>query len=477
MKKTIFLPVLAVALAAVLTSCTVGAKQSPDLALYGLRGQVKNASTLISDVDAKMQSLSDGGFTTTLSFSKDGLLKEENACTFKAGDLKRDGEGRIVEMAWSGVYGDGVEYGETRSYVYQAGLQPDTIVSQSTGEMSITTTTVPTYDGDGNVLTSHNLQVMDGSEISEQLMYEILESDAQGNWTRRFRTTTTTSRWLKEDGTLGEPEVETTYKLEQRTISYWDAADNADAAAPEAKAEEKPDGDADGFDGCYRKSDLQELVYYVATRQTSAYESPTSAQPMVGGDTYEEGYKVMAESGAASFSEYDKDWYVFDWRGETTYFKRADFERRSVQCTSLISTSLIKPGKELWFKAADGSTITLSILATDGHKFTPLSDSDVYGIHIGENVYIMQFGGEYGGEPFVLSEEKGYVSLCGMGSYISRTEGDVNDCTGVVINGALTCDAWHVCFPDPDFNYEVYYVPSEKALLLNGDLYRFEKEQ
>lgn len=460
---------------AALSSCS-STKQSPDLTLYELCGQVKEVTIDYQSVDKDKNPL-DEPYRLTITFDKEGTLLTEDTTTFSKEDFKRDDQGRLIELQNNKI-GE-VVLNETRSYTYSSDkAQPDTIFTRISGEYSYSTTLTNTYDADGNLLSSHSASVFDGNMLESDYSYSILESDAQGNWTKRFATITETEQLLDENCELGAPTTQVRYTLETRYITYWDGKEQNEAPAladGDDPAEEEPSI----FDDCYDKRSMQELVYYVALRDTKGHESPDASSPTVDEQFYGKGSSVMAESGATSFSEYDSEWYEWSWRGESYYFKRSDFERMSLQVCSRLATSFINPGKMMWFQAADGSTITLSILDKNGHKFHALDEgsAEVMNLNVGEQVYIMQYGGEYGSEPYVLNEEDGFVSLCGMGSYISRTKGDVNDCEGVVINGQLTCDAWHTIFPDPDFSFETYYVPSEQALMLNGTLYHFLKEE
>ncbi|MBQ0049586.1 MAG: hypothetical protein KBT12_05050 [Bacteroidales bacterium] len=473
MRHTAKLLLAVCALAVILTSCA-GSKQHPDLTLYELKGEVRQVVVDIQNTDADKAPLGEP-VRFTYTFAKDGSLLAEDDKTFAKEDLKRDENGRLIELQIN--QSGEVDIQETRSYTYTGShAAPDTIFTRISGEFSNATTTSNTYDADGNLLAARMLEVFDGNTLESECKYQILERDAQGNWTKRFATITETEQLLDENCELGSPEFRTRYQMETRQITYWGDAEPSETPVL-ADGDHAGEAEPSIFDECYDKQGMEELIYYVALRDTRGHEQPEASSPTVEEQFYGKGFKVMAESGAASFSDYDKDWLEWSWRGESYYFKRADFERKSVQVCRRLNTNFIPSGKEMWFRADDGSTITLSIMEKNGHRFHPLEEGsqEVLGLNVGENVYLMQFGGEYGSEPYVLSEEEGFVKLCGMGSYISRSEGDVNDCDGVVIGSKLTCDAWHVVFPDPDFCFEVYYVPSEEALMLYGTLYRFDK--
>lgn len=461
------------ALAAIFCSCA-GSKQHPDLVLHELKGPVKEVVLNVQSADQDKRPL-DAPLIFTYAFSADGSLLSEDGKTFTHDDFKRDDSGRLIEIQ-NNQDGE-VFIDETRNYTYNGShAYPDTIFVRISGEVSNYTTTANTYDEEGNLISAHNRLVFDGNISDSRITYEILERDAQGNWTKRFATITETEQLLDENCELGAPVTQTRYMLQTRHITYWDAPEQSASSAPSTSTA-ADEAEPSIFDECYDKQNLESVVFYVAQRDAKAYERPDATSPVVEEQGCAQGVKIMAESGAASFTEYDEDWYEWSWRGESYYFKRSDFERKTLQVCRRIATSFIQSGKEMWFRAEDGSTITLSILDTNGYTFHPLEEGsqEIFNLKVGKQVYIMQFGGEYGSEPYVLGQEDDFVSLCGMGSYISRTPNDVNDCEGVAIGSKLTCDAWHVIFPDPDFCFEVYYVPTEQALLLNGALYHFIK--
>lgn len=55
---------------------------------------------------------------------------------------------------------------------------------------------------------------------------------------------------------------------------------------------------------------------------------------------------------------------------------------------------------------------------------------------------------------------------------VPKTEGDINDTEGAVVQQRLMCDAHVTAFFDADYFTEFYYIPSENALLIYGQLFK-----
>lgn len=186
---------------------------SPDLALYGLYGQVLS----VKQSEAYISESGDIGEpfnTNQITFDKDcKLTKDDNIYfTKERGKITRDEEGRIKTMNFTA--GEMMEY--DYSYTYK-GERLLTATVDFMGECSGGYTETYTYDEAGNLAKTVCEGSTEGTNYTHTITYTIKKTDEKGNWTERSVKTVEEESYDEEPDNVS---TNTNYKYEYRTIKY-----------------------------------------------------------------------------------------------------------------------------------------------------------------------------------------------------------------------------------------------------------------
>lgn len=192
-----------------------------DLAMFGLKGQVKEVKELSYDSDANQSVLGDASEGATTQFGQDGKLAGTVSGGLKIENVQRDAEGRITTLFCVYRQNEEVTTEAQIDVEYSGALMGKTVTATTSDEYSETTTMTPTYK-DGEEVSRKSSTVQDGNIFGEEEFYAILARDAKGNWTRRFVKVVATEQLLDENLELQEPVTTEHYRIDERIITYYE---------------------------------------------------------------------------------------------------------------------------------------------------------------------------------------------------------------------------------------------------------------
>lgn len=192
---------------------------SGDLAMFGLKGQVKEVKELSYETDAIQSVVRDTIEGATTLFGQDGKLVNTTNDGLTVEKIQRDAEGRITSLFC--VYKEYDVTNETQIDVEYDGALMGKAMSVTSGEFSMTTTLTPVYK-DGEEVSRKSSSVQDGNIFDEEEIYTVQKRDAKGNWTLRFVKVVATEQLLDENLELQEPVTSERYRIDERIITYYE---------------------------------------------------------------------------------------------------------------------------------------------------------------------------------------------------------------------------------------------------------------
>ncbi len=191
---------------------------SPDLALNDLKGKVSKVTLKQTGCNPEGKVMTDDSYwaTTVKVFDVDNFLlpdAKETDWRLPNPRIKRNDKDQIVSVNW---LVEDFDCDVSEEYTYN---EDGTLKSMKMIGIESCDETTYTYNADGSLQKSVSLGAGEGTIYRTTTIYRILETDAQGNWTRRLQSQTC------EDGPdngsgeyIGSMED---YILEVREISYY----------------------------------------------------------------------------------------------------------------------------------------------------------------------------------------------------------------------------------------------------------------
>lgn len=214
--------------------------------------------------------------------------------------------------------------------------------------------------------------------------------------------------------------------------------------------------------GCTNLVDSQEVSFYIALKDVAYCSEPSLNAVNTEYISFNKG-DIFSPGITTDVSEYDADWYQVSWRGEEVYYPRNSFEKHSYKATTNFFCSYLQEHNPLCFADAKGNTAIFYILDKRG-----------YNVEIGEEVNIQDpetlYMVELNGSSLVLEDADGVVNLISTNMFLEPADTE-NYFGNPIVSHRLCTDACLSSFYDPDFITEIYFVPSEMAILIDGRLY------
>ncbi len=192
---------------------------SNDLAMQDLYGQVKSVTVKIVDCDslgnATQENIryADEG-ATFFDYDKDGVFTRAYAFDYKKEGYKlvRDHKGRVQQYE---EYLEDYDYTFVHKFTYN---DQGNILTEDYGTVDGKGSVKNTYAA-GILASSYTETNFEGTLCKTKTTYKVLETDKQGNWTRRLRTEDQDVASTEEPDKIVEHSI--MYFVEMRTITYY----------------------------------------------------------------------------------------------------------------------------------------------------------------------------------------------------------------------------------------------------------------
>lgn len=197
-----------------------GKYNSPDLMFKDLKGKVKECAMTMYTCDEKGENANEDlvMHEENFVFDEKGYIDLESpdlAWRLVSPKVKRDDDNFIVEVKW---YISDYDTYVSEEFVYNSDktikIHKNSGIESEDGESF-------TYADDGTLLKSVSTGAGEGSIFRTTSTYKILETDENGNWTRRL------VKQIYESGEDNGSEVydeepSEDYYLQVRNITYWE---------------------------------------------------------------------------------------------------------------------------------------------------------------------------------------------------------------------------------------------------------------